>query len=99
MDNRHRDRDWPNLVGRRDVRLGPGGRRLGFARDIGRAISAAPDHPVPWGHFNGTNQGDLRSRIMRGLGVHWMDILYFVVVAAGTIAFGYFVLIASRRRR
>jgi hypothetical protein len=35
---------------------------------------------------------------MRGLGVHWMDILYFVVVAAGTIALGYFVLIASRRR-
>ena len=52
MDNRHRDRDWPNLVGRRDVKLGPRG-RLRFARDIGRAISAAPDHPalIALGYF------------------------------------------------
>jgi hypothetical protein len=31
--NRHRGRDWPDLVGRRDVQLGPHG-RLGFGRDI-----------------------------------------------------------------
>jgi hypothetical protein len=31
--NRRRGRDWPDLVGRRDVELGPRG-RLGFGRDI-----------------------------------------------------------------
>jgi hypothetical protein len=33
--NRNRGRDWPDLVGRRDVQIGPRG-RLGneFARDI-----------------------------------------------------------------
>jgi hypothetical protein len=31
--NRRRGRDWPDLVGRRDVELGPPG-RLGFGRDI-----------------------------------------------------------------
>jgi len=34
MDNRRRGRDWPDLVGRRDVELGPRGGRLGFGRDI-----------------------------------------------------------------
>ena len=33
MDNGRRGRNWPNLVGRRDVELGPRG-RLGFRRDI-----------------------------------------------------------------
>jgi hypothetical protein len=33
MDSRRRGRDWPNLVVRRNVELGPGG-RLGFGRDI-----------------------------------------------------------------
>ena len=34
-ENRRRGRDWPDLVGRRDVQLGPR-RRLGneFGRDI-----------------------------------------------------------------
>jgi hypothetical protein len=33
--NRNRGRDWPDLVGRRDIRIGPRG-RLGneFGRDI-----------------------------------------------------------------
>ena len=34
MDNRHRGRDWPDLVGRRDVELGPRGGRLGLDCDI-----------------------------------------------------------------
>src|SRR5262249_30536332 len=34
MDNRRRGRDWPDLVRRRDVELGPRGGRLGFGRDI-----------------------------------------------------------------
>ena len=33
MDNRRRGRGWHDLVGRRDVELGPRG-RLGFGRDI-----------------------------------------------------------------
>ena len=33
MDNERPGRDWPNLVGRRDVELGPRG-RLAFGRDI-----------------------------------------------------------------
>jgi hypothetical protein len=33
MDNRRRRRDWPNLVGRRDVELVAHG-RLGFGGDI-----------------------------------------------------------------
>jgi len=33
---------------------------------------------------------------MRGLGIHWMDILYFLIVFGGIVAFGY--LIALRRR-
>jgi hypothetical protein len=41
VDNRRRGRDWPNLVGRRDVELGPRG-RLGFGRDI--AASSVARH-------------------------------------------------------
>ena len=32
--NRRGSRDWPDVVGRRDVQLGPGGGRFGFGRDI-----------------------------------------------------------------
>jgi hypothetical protein len=32
--NRRRGRNWPDVVGRRDVQLGPRGGRPGFGRDI-----------------------------------------------------------------
>jgi hypothetical protein len=95
MDNRHRDRDWPNLVVCRDVRVGPRG-RLGFV-----GVSDAPYRPRLTILSYGASSTELTkvnwgSRTMlRGLGVHWMDVLYFVVVSAGIIAGGYYV---ARRR-
>jgi hypothetical protein len=39
--------------------------------------------------------GMLTALVLRGLGVNWMEILYFFVIV-GIIALGYFVLIARR---
>jgi len=38
----------------------------------------------------------LTALVLRGLGVNWMEILYFLVIVGGIIALGYFVLIARR---
>jgi len=35
---------------------------------------------------------------MRGLGVNWMEVLYFSVVIGGVVATGYFALHFARRR-
>ena len=42
MDNRRRGRDWPDLVGRRDVELGPRGGRLGFGPRYRGPLSNPP---------------------------------------------------------
>ena len=33
----------------------------------------------------------LTALVLRGLGVNWMEILYFLVIGGGIIALGYFV--------
>ena len=66
--NRNRGRDWPDLVGRRDVQIGPRG-RLGneFARDI--AVCWVTRHwPAPG--LDDTRLGDstyFLQRLLRGI--------------------------------
>jgi len=50
------------------------------------------------GHNNSNfvGAGMLTALVLRGLGVNWMEILYFLVIVGGIIALGYFLLIARR---
>jgi len=64
----------------------------------GRAISAVLTILSYGAILTELNQGELGGRTMRGLGVHWMDILYFMVVSGSIIAGGYFALHILRRR-
>ena len=55
LDNRHRDRDWPNLVVRRDVKLGPCG-RLGIRPRYRTYYIGGP--------FSGRRDGCVRANFM-----------------------------------